>query len=142
MKDIDNILEKYFEGESSLEEEKMLRNYFSQDEIEEHHKMYVPMFNFFTEERQGTISTTQKKKRLPLYVWISIAASLLLLLTVKSVYTNLENEASRSLVYIDGKRITNIQTINSEALTSLENISEMDEDVVDSQIGILDSFTD
>lgn len=142
MKDIDNILEKYFEGESSLEEEKILRDYFGQKDIEERHKIYAPMFNFFTEEREETLPTTKKKKKLPVYVWISIAASLLLLLTVKSVYTNLENEASRSLVYIDGKRITNIQTINSEALTSLENISEMDEDVVDSQIGILDSFTD
>lgn len=54
----------------------------------------------------------------------------------------MEGEAAKSMLYIDGKKITNMQTINSEALISIENVSEVDADVIDSQIGILDSFTE
>ncbi|MDU1890659.1 MAG: hypothetical protein E6767_08215 [Dysgonomonas sp.] len=146
MKDIDKILNKYFEGETSLEEENILRNYFLHGTIEERHRIYAPMFDFFTEEREKVTKVTKltdrKKKKLPIYIWISIAASLLLLITVKSIYTNLDYKATKSIVYIDGKKVTNKQIINSEALHSLENISDMEEDIVSSQIGILDSFTE
>ncbi|WP_197027669.1 hypothetical protein [Prevotella sp. 10(H)] len=141
MNEIDNILEKYFEGLTSLEEEKTLRQYFRQPEIEERHKMYAPMFNFFSEERKE-ISIEKKKRKIPLYAWVSIAASILLLITVKSIFFDMNEEVSKSLLYIDGKKITNTEAINSEALISIENVSQLDEDVIDSQISILDSFTE
>lgn len=141
MNDIDKILEKYFDGETSLEEEKILRQYFRQPEIEERHKMYASMFNFFSQERKEAV-IEKKKKKIPVYAWVSIAASILILLTIKSVHTDMESEAAKSMLYIDGKKITNMQTINSEALISIENVSEVEADVIDSQIGILDSFTE
>ncbi|MDR1882496.1 MAG: hypothetical protein LBR26_06900 [Prevotella sp.] len=141
MNDIDKILERYFDGETSTEEEKILRQYFRRPKIEERHKMYAPMFNFFSEERKKA-GMERKKKKMPVYAWISIAASILLLLTVKSFYTDARDEASKSMLYIDGERITNMRTINAEALISIENVSEINADVIDSQIGILDSFTE
>lgn len=141
MNDIDKILEKYFDGETSLEEEKILRQYFRQPKIEERHKIYIPMFNFFSGERKEA-GIEKKKKKIPVYAWLSVAASILILLTIKSVHTNMENEAAQSMLYINGKKITNMQTINTEALISIENVSAVDADVIDSQIGILDSFTE
>ena len=38
MSDIDLLLEKYFEGQTTLKEESILRNYFRQSEIEDRHK--------------------------------------------------------------------------------------------------------
>lgn len=142
MKDIDKIIEMYFDGETSLEEEKLLRNYFCQKNIEERHRIYAPMFNFFSEERETTIESKLKRKT-PLYAWIGIAASILLLIGVGTFYlAPLENINSKSIVYIDGKRVTDINTINSEALNSIESISDVNEDIISSQIDILDSFTE
>ena len=140
MENIDKLLDKYFEGETSLQEEKELRQYFQNGNVEERHLMYAPMFDFFLEERKEAV--IEKKRKIPLYVWVSIAASILLVVCVKSFYQPLENETSKSLVYVDGKKITDMQRINSEALISIQNISEIDEDIINSQIDILDAFTE
>lgn len=140
MGNIDKILEKYFEGETTLEEESVLRNYFRQPDIDKRHKIYAPMFNFFSEERKE-VAVEKKKRKIPLYAWIAIAASLLAIVCIKSIYdTSLEQ--NKTLVYIDGRKVTDINTINIEALNSIQNISEIDEDIISSQIGILDSFTE
>jgi len=142
MKDIDRLLEKYFDGETSLEEEKLLRNYFRQSNIDERHKIYSPMFSFFSEERQEAV-VEKKTKKIPAYAWIGIAASIILLVGVRTFYyTPLENTNTKSLVYINGKKVTDMKTINTEALNSIENISDMNEDVLNSQIDLLDSFTE
>jgi len=142
MEDIDKLLEKYFEGETSLQEESVLRNYFRASDVEERHMIYAPMFNFFLEERKE-VDIENKKRKIPLYVWLGVAASILLLICVKSFfYTPLDNDTGRTLVYIDGKKVTDEQVMNVAALNSIQNISEFDDDVINSQIGILDSFTE
>ncbi len=152
MADIDKILERYFEGETSLEEEKLLREYFSQADIPEQYKEYIPIFRYFTSERgepdgknrvqQSAVRETEQaqKRKLPLYTWIGIAASIVLLISLKIGYDHRQDSVTRSLVYINGQKSTDIQVINREALISIENISETDENVMNSQIGILDSF--
>lgn len=142
MIDIDKILERYFEGETSLQEEKLLRNYFCRQDIEERHKIYAPIFDFLSKERKDIIFEKKKKNPL-LYIWVGVAASILLLIGVRTFfYAPLENGNTKSIVYIDGKKITDINRINNEALNSIENISEINEDIVNSQIDILDSFTE
>ena len=50
-KHIENLLEKYFEGETSLEEEKSLRIYFTETlNIPPHLEKYQALFQFFTAE--------------------------------------------------------------------------------------------
>lgn len=142
MEDIDKLLEKYFEGNTSLEEESMLRNYFRQSDIDESHRVYAPLFNFFSSERKEA-AIEKKKRKIPLYVWLSVAASILLLICVKSFYHDpSDNDTAKTLVYIDGKKVTDEQIMNVAALNSIQNISEIDDDVLSSQIGILDSFTE
>lgn len=142
MKDIDKILEKYFEGETSLEEEKQLRSYFRRADVAERHEMYKPIFYFFSEERKE-VTTEKRRRRTPLYTWIGVAVSIALLIAIRTFYyAPLENANTKSMVYIDGKKITDINTINNEALNSIENISEVNGDIISSQIDILDSFTE
>ncbi|PXV62243.1 hypothetical protein CLV62_12166 [Dysgonomonas alginatilytica] len=142
MNEIDKIIEKYFDGETSLREEEILRNYFLKPDIEARHKMYVPMFAFFTEERKVAEPPQKAKKKFPLYLWAGIAASILLLVCIKFAYTPADNVSSKSMVYIDGKKISDMQTINNQALISIENVSNVDEEILNSQIDILDSFTE
>jgi len=51
---IDNILNKYFEGTSTLEEEKLLRQYFASGHVAEAHQAYKPMFQYFEHAQNVT----------------------------------------------------------------------------------------
>lgn len=53
---INNLLQKYFDGDTSLEEDKILRGYFSSENIDERLAKYVPLFNFIHEEKAVKIS--------------------------------------------------------------------------------------
>ncbi|MBD2753626.1 HEAT repeat domain-containing protein [Spirosoma validum] len=49
--DIDKLLEKYYEGETSLAEEKQLRNFFQQDDIPAHLQQHAEQFRYFANAR-------------------------------------------------------------------------------------------
>jgi hypothetical protein len=55
-KKIEQLLEKYFEGETSLEEEKMLRNYFATEDIPDHLTSYRDQFRYIKELSQSATS--------------------------------------------------------------------------------------
>ncbi|MFM1877137.1 MAG: hypothetical protein RLZZ241_3 [Bacteroidota bacterium] len=46
---IEALLVKYFEAETSLAEEAVLRDYFSGAQVAEHLKEYTPLFGYFSE---------------------------------------------------------------------------------------------
>jgi hypothetical protein len=48
---INNLIEKYFVGETSLEEEKILRGYFNGADIDARLNTYKPLFQFFEKEK-------------------------------------------------------------------------------------------
>ncbi|GAB4022929.1 HEAT repeat domain-containing protein [Spirosoma koreense] len=49
--DIETLLEKYYEGETSLAEEKQLRNYFQQENIPPHLQQHAEQFRYFATSR-------------------------------------------------------------------------------------------
>ena len=51
------LIEKYFEGETSLEEEATLRDYFKDGQVAEELKQYQPLFQHFASERMQTVSS-------------------------------------------------------------------------------------
>lgn len=53
-KKIKQLLEKYFEGETSLEEEKILHNYFTTEDIPDHLTSYRDQFGYINELSQAT----------------------------------------------------------------------------------------
>ena len=87
---IEKQLQRYFNGATSLEEERELQRYFAGNDIPESLKVYRPLFNFFAEERAIEPPTalseqpTNKTRyiRLPLYIITSIAASIAILFMV------------------------------------------------------------
>lgn len=146
--DIDTLLDKYFEGETSLHEEEILRTYFTGNDVADKHKQYCPIFSFFAEMRteEDKVSTSydvKKHRKLRPYIWVGVAACIMLLIG-GIVTQNIKQAAdtTRSIAYVDGKRISDTQAINTMAMESLSEISEMDEDAVSSQIDILNSFTE
>ena len=57
--EINDLIEKYFVGETSLEEEKILRGYFNGSNVDARLATYAPLFQFF--EKEKTIVLTDDK---------------------------------------------------------------------------------
>lgn len=80
---IEIILERYFEGKTTIAEEEELKAYFSSSDVAQHLEQYKPLFRYFSEakeQRLHQVVPLPSKKR---YVaWLSIAASAVILLGV------------------------------------------------------------
>lgn len=81
---IEKLLEKYFEAETSIAEEKELKDYFASSNVVQHLEQYQPIFGYATQAKQEQFTATiplntQKRKRV---VWLSVAASVAVLLGV------------------------------------------------------------
>lgn len=96
---IEKLLEKYFEGETTISEEKELKTYFLSNEVVQHLKQYQSLFGYFTHEKDAIfvpkIVLKPTKKR---YYWISIAASVVVFLGIGTyVYFNESTTNSNDL---------------------------------------------
>ncbi|TRX39238.1 hypothetical protein [Flavobacterium restrictum] len=87
---IERLLEKYFQGETSIAQEKELTNYFSGSDVAQHLEQYKPLFGYFSLAKEQTISREiQLKTKKSSFAWLSIAASVVVLLGVGMyVYTS------------------------------------------------------
>ncbi len=113
MSNIEQLIEKYFEGSTTLEEEKQLRQFFQQSDVPNHLSRYLPLFGLLEKERSAGLSRdfderlyqkikpTQKKTRLRMlsYRWmVAAAASLILAVSIWWLYPQLESRSSASAV--------------------------------------------
>lgn len=92
---IEDLLEKYFQGETTIAEEKQLKEYFSSPNVAQHLEQYKPMFGYFSQvkEQKSTqkIPLQTKKRNV---AWLSIAASAVVLLGIGTYfYTSEKNTA-------------------------------------------------
>ncbi len=82
---IEKLIEKYDNGETTLKEEQQLKNYFSQETVPPHLEAYKSMFQYFlnTHEEQYTKDVPlEPRKTYSLYQWISVAAVAVIMLGV------------------------------------------------------------
>jgi hypothetical protein len=87
LNNIEKLLEKYENGETSLKEEQQLKNYFSQETVAPHLEMYKPMFAYFLVNQQEQFTKAVPlipiaigTKKLFNYKWISVAAVAVLMI--------------------------------------------------------------
>jgi len=97
--DLDNIerlLEKYLEATTTLQEEALLKNYFTSDNVALHLQEYQGMFQYFSinkEERftkSIRLETKSKKRK-----WIGLAASVALLAGIIGTNMYQENQEAK-----------------------------------------------
>ena len=111
---IENLLEKYDNGETTLQEEQQLKSYFSQETVAPHLEVYKPMFQYFllTQKEQFTKDVPLKpRKTNTLYKWISIAAITVLMF---GVYT----QVNQSVEPTDEQLLAYNQTMDALNLVS------------------------
>lgn len=108
---IENLIEKYFDGNTNLTEENQIKLFFSQGIVPDHLKMYQPHFQFLRQAKtkrfqvnlnqiieadKDTRSVIPKRK---INYWISgIAASVILIMGVYWMNFS-KNNSSKYIVY-------------------------------------------
>lgn len=103
---IEKLLQKYFEGETSLQEEDQLKAFFQQDDVPPHLMSLKQLFITYTEQKEtevldgkfdedimsriksDTVISIRRKRRSKIYMISGIAASILLIIAF-SFYFNI-----------------------------------------------------
>ncbi|MDO6597015.1 hypothetical protein Q4512_08815 [Oceanihabitans sp. 2_MG-2023] len=131
---IEELLEKYDNGETSLIEEQQLKNYFKQETVAPHLEMYKPMFAYFSvsQEEQFTKDVPLKTNKNNLYKWISVAAVAVLMLGFyfKSPLTSAEDLGTYDdpeMAYLEVKKsLEMISTQFNKGASSINYLAEVD----------------
>jgi hypothetical protein len=133
--EIDDLLHKYFEGETTAEEEKALRDFFRSEEVPGRLADCKPLFAYFDEEIRKSQNTTGKVQpgiRRRLYWAAAVAASVIFTLGVWQTYTVLVRPASclssSGYVIIDGRCYADVEKARTMAMEALLNVATSAED--------------
>ncbi len=134
---IEELLNKYFEGETSCEEERELRRFFTEGIVPEHLQKYRALFGFLESENQRhrnadeSVAPQPKAptlRRRVLYTLSGLAAGLLLLLGIAGIHRHLAS-APEVYVIIDGKQYSDPELARKQALAAFQSVSLSDEEV-------------
>lgn len=80
---IEKLVEKYLDAETSLQEEATLKAYFASDNVAPHLEEYQIMFGYFAKSKDETFTKTiELKTKKRNFRWLSVAASVVLLVSV------------------------------------------------------------
>ena len=91
---IEKLLEKYYEAETTLKEEKELKDYFAKSDVPTHLAEHKDMFNYFNESSLETSNRSIKLSSKTIALrWLSVAAMLVFFVSVFSLYQ--QNEAEK-----------------------------------------------
>lgn len=134
---IDELLERYFEGETSAEDERRLRSFFASDGVPEHLVAYKPLFAYFDEEivrtesesHPETISMSversgKRTKKAVLYILSGVAACFLALLSISRLLVPTDPcFCSGNYVVINGRCYTDIHKVRSSAFEALQEVA-------------------
>ena len=118
---IENILEKYFQGETTIAEENELKEYFSSPDVAQHLEQYKPIFGYAVQAKQEQFTATIplntiKRKRV---VWLSVAASVVVLLGLGLfTFNNYNQPKSNDLGTYDDPEVAFRETQKALAMIS------------------------
>ena len=131
--EIDNLLDKYFEGETTAEEEQILRDFFRSADVPERLADCKPLFAYFDTEIRKTqsIGNVQPKRR-HLFYWAA-AASVLLVVGIWQASMGLLRTnpclLSSGYVVIDGRCYADMEKARAMAREALLQVATPVEDL-------------
>jgi len=137
-KKIEELIERFFEGETSNEEEQKLYDFFSGENIPEHLLPYRQVFAYFEtgiKEEESNHQTTRRKnvrsfRKKKITIWASIAASVLILISFGIYHFTREKEFNPyegSYIVRNGVKISDPKIVNPEIEKALLFMKEQEE---------------
>ena len=135
---IEEYIRRFMEGETTNAEEQAIYRFFRTEEVPEHLKPYTEMFTWYEEgmpeEELSKPKAQPLWKRIPLEIWSTgIAAMLVIGIGLGIVLSFGDNQHEDwscyegSYVEVDGKRITDIETILPIILETLKGAEEIEQ---------------
>lgn len=129
MERIDELLDKYFRGETTLAEEKLLKNYFASDDVVSKHDPYRELFRAFDSESKERMNEPLKKvlpvQKFSKRLWIrtfsysGIAAAILIALWIQ------RPQQSENYAIVAGSRIEDPEYVQKYAEKKLNKVNEI-----------------
>ena len=145
---IEKLMDTWFEGNTTLEQEAILREYFTGSDVAPHLQMYVPMFEGFVQAKE---EVSHREVKLPQQrftirpMWYSIAAMVVVALTVGSVLfsgSGLSQEEEDALAALQQTREA-MYLLSSSLNKGTENVKLLDEFAKGtSSINYINEFTE
>ncbi|WP_411767007.1 hypothetical protein [Winogradskyella sp. A3E31] len=119
LNNVEKLLEKYNNAETSLQEEAQLKAYFNSDDVAPHLEHYKPLFQYFskTQKEEFTKDVPLKTKKTSMYQWISVAAVTILMLGI--AIPKLSGPSEQELKDRELAMATYNQTMEALSLVSL-----------------------
>ncbi|WP_420573964.1 hypothetical protein [Kordia sp.] len=125
---IENLLEKYFEATTTVQEEQELQAYFSQTNVAPHLEEYQPMFQHFTNLKgeQFTRNVPLEPRRKNYLKWISVAA--VFVLTTSLFFNEWRNQHEAEKAFAEFKTTMSLvsQNFNSGA-SHINHLAQFEE---------------
>ncbi|MFA4046599.1 hypothetical protein HPS54_10070 [Prevotella sp. PCHR] len=115
---IENLIEKYLDGDTSNNEEKLLRRYFtnSGNDIPDEWKALRALFGYETVQRKNALRNT-RTGAIRIYIRYAAVASAVILIAIPIMMHR--NGTSGNYAVIDGKVCTDSRIVTSEAEKAL-----------------------
>lgn len=132
---IEELIDRYFEGQTSCEEERELRRFFTQESVPEHLQMYRPLFACLEQEVQAfrkdstPVKAVSHRRRF-LYMVGGVAAGILLIVGIAGTQHYL-HPTPENYVIIDGKQYTDADLVREQALAAFRDIRTTEDEVLD-----------
>jgi len=125
---IEKLLEKYFEANTTVAEEETLRTYFSKESVATHLEQYAPMFQYFsTAKEEQFTKQVPLKPRKNYYKWASVAA--VAVLTFGIYFGNeIKKKKDAQFAYTETKRALSLLAENfSKGTEKVAYLNEFEE---------------
>ncbi len=110
---IEKLLEKYENAETTLAEEKFLKEFFQNDEVPEHFQDYKVLFSSYSafkeDEFKPMLNISKKKFN---WYYLSIAASILLLFSISLGYNEYDKRIQAQKAYTETKQALDLLSYN------------------------------
>ena len=111
---IEKLIIKYLEAETTLEEERILKNYFSKDDIPLHLVEYKKLFNYYSNSSSDISTKSISLPQCSLSLrWLSVAAMVILFVSTFSIYQkNITEKEEARLAYVETQKALELISYN------------------------------
>ncbi len=137
IREIEDLLAKYYEGNTTLDEERRLREFFLKNEIPGHLRAHAPLFQWIAGEQEAEITSTRPttipifrvKKLAPMLMAASFLLLIGLLFSIRFFVNDQAPQAlpSAELAYAQTQEALTVLSANfNVGLSGLEKLSQFE----------------